>query len=124
MTRILIADDSLTIRDGLRGLLETQPDFQVVGTARDGLEAVGEVTRLLPDVVIIDAQMPGMDGVEATRQIKEAFPNVGVLFFSVFVDCMEESMTAGSDGCLVKDCEPEELFSETRRIAAIGRAVR
>ena len=118
MIRILIADDSPIIRDGLSSLLEVQPNLKVVDTARDGLESVEKAGKLLPDIVIMDAQMPRMDGVEATRLIKQAFPTVGVLFFSVFLDCMEDSMAVGSDGCLVKDCEPEELFSEIRRIAA------
>ena len=124
MIRILIADDSQIIWDCLRSLLEAQPDFEVVGIAKDGEEAVKKVEELLPDVVIMDAQMPRMGGVEATRRIKEAFPKVGVLFFSVFVDCMEESMRVGADRFLVKDCDPEELFSEARRIAVNGRAVK
>ena len=118
MVRILIADDSPIIQEGLSTLLGMRADFEVVGTARDGLEAVEKSGELLPDVVIMDAQMPNMDGVEATRRIKEALPTVGVLFLSVFMDYMEAGITAGADSYLVKDCEPEELFSEVRRIAA------
>ena len=124
MIRILIADDSQVIWDCLRSLLEAQSDFEVVGVAKDGEEAVKKVKELLPDVVIMDAQMPRVGGVEATRRIKEAFPRVGVLFFSVFVDSMEESVRAGADRCLAKDCYPEELFSEARRIALAGRAAK
>ena len=118
MTRILIVDDSVAIRDGLYSLLDRQPDFEVVGSAGDGREGLDKALGLLPDVVIMDAQMPNMDGVEATRRIKEGSPRIGVLFFSVFTDYMEMGMTAGADGYLVKDCEPLELFSEVRRIAA------
>ena len=118
MTRILIVDDSVVIREGLYSLLDRQPDFVVVGSARDGLEGLGQALELLPDVVIMDAQMPNMDGVEATRRIKEGSPSIGVLFLSVFGDYMEMAMTAGADGYLVKDCEPRELFTEARRIAA------
>ncbi len=66
----------------------------------------------------MDAQMPKMDGVEATKRIKDASPSVGVLFFSVFGEHIDMGMTAGADGYLVKDCERRELFSEVRRIAA------
>ena len=84
------------------------------------MERAGE---LLPDVVIMDAQMPNMDGVEATRLIKLTLPGVGVLSLSVFADYLEASIAAGAEGYLMKDCEPEELFSELRRIAAVARAV-
>ncbi len=124
MIRILIADDSTAIRDGMCSLLDPTGDFQVVGLARDGLEAVEKARVLLPDVVIMDSQMPNMDGVEATRHIKQTFPGIGILFFSVFADCLEAGTTAGADGYLMKDCEPEELFSELRRIAAITRVAR
>ena len=91
MIRILIVDDSVAIREGLYSLLDRQPDFEVVGAAGDGLEGLSKALELLPDVVIMDAQMPKMDGVEATKRIKDASPSVG---------------------------ERQELFSEVRRIAA------
>ena len=118
MIRILIADDSPIIQDGLCSLLGAHSDFEVVGTASDGLHAVEKAWELLPDVVIMDAQMPNMDGVEATRRIRQAFPDVGVLFLSVFMDYIEAGVGAGADGYLAKDCDPEELYSEVRRIAA------
>ena len=118
MTRILVDDDSVAIREGLYSLLGRHPDFEVVGSAEDGREGLDKALELLPDVVIMDAQMPNMDGVEATRRIKEGSASVGVLFFSVFTDHIERAITAGADGHLVKDCEPRELFSEVRRIAA------
>ena len=118
MIRILIVDDSVAIREALYSLLDREPDFEVVGAAGDGLEGLSEALELRPDVVIMDAQMPEMDGVEATKRIKDASPSVGVLLFSVFTDYIEMGMTAGADGYLVKDCERRELFSEVRRIAA------
>ena len=121
MTRILIVDDSVAIREGLYSLLNRQPDFEVIGSAGDGREGLDKALELLPDVVIMDAQMPNMDGVEATRRIKEGSPSIGVLFFSVFTDYCERGITAGANGYLVKDCEPQELFSEVRRIAAEHR---
>jgi len=120
--RILIADDSVAIRDSLSSLLNSKSGFQVVGLANDGLEAVETARKLLPDVVIMDAQMPNMDGVEATRRIKQTTPGVGILLFSVFTDYTEGGMAAGADGYLMKDCELEELFAELKRIANISTA--
>ncbi len=117
----LVADDSPAIRDALTSLLSQQGDFEVVGLAADGLEAVQKARELLPDVVLMDAQMPNMDGVEATRHIKQTLPGVGVLSLSVFADCLEASIAAGAEGYLMKDCEPEELLSELRRVAAMAR---
>ena len=109
-------------RDGLASILNQAGGFRVVGFAVDGLEAVEKASELLPDVVIMDAQMPNMDGVEATRRIKRDLPSVGVLFFSVFADYLEASIAAGSDGYLSKDCSPSELFTEIRRIALGSQA--
>ncbi len=122
MIRILIADDSRAIRDGLSSLLGQMGDFLVVGLARDGLEAVEQARKLLPDVVIMDSQMPNMDGADATSRIKRIVPGIGILFFSVFADSLEAGIIAGAVGYLKKDCRPEELFSELRRIVAITRA--
>ena len=121
MIRILIADDSAAMRDALSSLLRDAKGFEVVGFAGDGLEAVERAGELLPDVVLMDAQMPNMDGAEATRHIKRTLPAVGVLSLSVFADCLEASIAAGAEGYMMKDCEPEELFSELRRIAAMSR---
>ncbi len=124
MIRILIVDDSAAMRDALSSLLNAAKGVEVVGIAGDGLEAVERARELLPDVVMMDFQMPNMDGVEATRQIKQTHPGVGILVLSVFADCLEASIDAGAEGCLMKDCEPEELFSEVRRIAAVAKGNR
>ena len=116
MIRILVVDDSVAIQEGLSSLLNRQPDLDVVGTARDGVEAVAKVRELVPDVVIMDAQMPNMDGVEATAAIKQSFSQVGVLFFTVFPDCIEASINAGADGYLLKDCEMAELLAKVQDI--------
>lgn len=119
MIRVLIADDSSAIRDGLTSLLAFNSCFEVVGLATDGVEAVKKAKELLPDVVIMDAQMPNMDGLEATRHIKEALPGVGILFLSVFTDYLEASISVGADSYLAKDCIPEDLFTELRRVGTI-----
>ena len=116
--RVLIADDSAAVREGLISLLDTLPQFEVVDTAEDGLEAIQKVSRLTPDLVIMDAQMPGVDGVEATRRIKQAFPTVGVLFFSIFTDYVGAALAAGADGYLPKDCEPSQLIDKAMEIVA------
>ena len=120
MIRVLIADDSATMRDCFSSLLNQQDDFEVVGLAWDGLEAVQRASELLPDVVLMDARMPNMDGVEATRCIKQTLAGVGVLSISVFTDCLEASFAAGADGHLMKDCGIQELLSELKRVAAIS----
>ena len=124
MIRVLIADDSLAIRDSLSSLLSSKSGFQVVGLASDGLEAVEKARELLPYVVIMDAQMPNMDGVEATRQIKQTLPGVGILLFSVFTDYVEAGISAGADGYLMKDCELGDLLAELKRISSISTARR
>jgi len=118
MIRILIADDSPHILDSLSTLVSAQLEFDLVGTATNGLEAVEKASQLLPNVVIMDAQMPHLDGVEATRRIKQQHPEVGILFFSVFMEYLEASIAAGSDGYMTKDCEVEALFAEIQRIAS------
>ena len=117
MIRILVVDDSAVIREGLRSLLSSQPDFLLVGEAADGLEAVASVRDLEPHVVTMDARMPCMDGVEATRYIRETGLPVGIILLSVFDDCAEAAMAAGVDTCLLKDCEARELFATIRQIA-------
>ena len=119
MIRVLIADDTSAIRDGVSTLLCPEYGFEVVGLAKDGLEAVTKTQELLPDVVVMDAQMPHMDGIQATQLIKKALPQTGVLVFSVFTDYLEAGMAVGADGCLSKDCDPDDLMSELKRIAAL-----
>ena len=122
MIRVLIADDSIAIRDSLVSLLNAASGFQVVGLAGDALEVSEKARELVPDVVIMDTQMPQLDGVEATRRIKRELPGVGVLLFSVFTDYIEEGISAGADGYLMKDCEIEELFVALKRIATDSTA--
>ena len=116
MATVLICDDSEVILDCLVSVLKPCPGIQVIGTARDGVEAVQKTRELCPDVVLIDAQMPNMDAVQATRTIKNELPSVGVLLLSFFTDHFEDAVTAGADGCIVKDCGPVALTTEVERI--------
>ncbi len=122
MIRVLIADDSPDIRDGLSSLIDAQSDFIVVGVAGDGLEAVEMAKDLRPDVMIMDVQMPRMDGIEATRNIKRDLPGISVLFLSTFTDYIEAGRAAGCDGYLTKDCDPKQLYAEVSRIAATAKS--
>ena len=116
MIRVLIADDSAVIRDGLVSCLEMSPDISIVGTAINGAEAVLKAGELTPDVVIMDAQMPEVDGIEATRRIKADYPNVRIVFFSTFPDWMQASKEAGADAYVLKDCDPDELIAMLSRV--------
>ena len=124
MIRVLIADDSTAIRDALTDLLKAVSDFDVVGLAGDGQEAVRKAKDLQPDVILMDAQMPDMNGVEATKAIRESGLSVGILFLSVFTGYMEAALAAGADGFLLKDCDLEQLLLKVRNIAAKTQSAR
>ncbi len=116
MIRILLVDDQRTIRETLRMMLDAAPDFQVVGTASDGHTAIEQVGLLHPDVVLIDMEMPGLDGVSATRIINQQFSDVKVLVLSMHDDdaFISQSMQAGAMGYLLKTTPPQELRAAIR----------
>lgn len=117
--RVLIADDHPVYRDGLRLMLESTGQVEVAGTAADGIEAVERCAELVPDVVVMDVQMPRLDGIEATRRIVAAQPSVGVLALTMHDD--DESvfavMLAGARGYLVKGADQTEIL---RAITAVA----
>lgn len=120
--RIMLADDHPIVREGLASVLETQPDFDVVGQANDGAEAVELVTTLRPDVVLLDLEMPGMDGVQALRAMRARDPAVKALVFTAF-DTDERiigAVQAGARGYLLKGAPRDELFSAIRIVAKGG----
>ena len=123
--RIVVADDHQVVRTGFAELLGTQPDFSVLGTAHDGAEAVRICRELQPDVVLMDVRMPGMDGIEATRQL--AGPGAGsgpgrprILILTTFDldEYVYDALRAGASGFLLKDVTAERLFDAVRVIAA------
>ena len=116
--RILITDDHAIVRKGLAMLLATERDMKVVGEAPDGQEAVEKTASLRPDVVLMDLVMPRMDGIEATRKITEAHPEVKVLVLTSFAadDKVFPAVKAGALGYLLKDSSPEELVEAIRRV--------
>jgi DNA-binding NarL/FixJ family response regulator len=118
--RVVIADDHAVVRSGLEQLLSTTDDIQLVGSAGDGSEAVEVVAREHPDVVLMDLSMPGVDGVEATRQILAADPTARVVVLTSFGDDrhITDALRAGAIGYLLKHVEPDELLGGIRAAAA------
>jgi DNA-binding NarL/FixJ family response regulator len=116
MIRILLVDDQTLIRDGIKVMLNLEPDLEVVGTADNGEKAIEQATALQPDLVLMDVQMPVMDGKTATRIICERFPTIKILVLTTFDDDQNiaESMQAGAKGYLLKDMPSEELAHAIR----------
>jgi len=117
--KILMADDHPVVRAGIRGMLETQPEFQVVAEAKNGREAFEQIGKLKPDVVLMDLRMPEMDGVEAIGKIKEKYPNVNILVLTTYDTDADivRAVEAGATGYLLKDAPREELFRAVRATA-------
>lgn len=115
--RLLIADDHDLVRRGLRGLLRREPDLEIVGEAGDGREAVELGLSLVPDLILMDVRMPGMDGLEATREIKRERPEIGILMVTMHddPDYMLEAIRSGAAGYVLKDASWEDLTASVRR---------
>lgn len=124
-TTLLIADDHAVVRMGLSALLGVQPDFAIVGQAKDGEQAVRETVRLNPDVVIMDLLMPKADGVEATRLLHVRAPRARVLVLTSYAtsDGIAQALEAGAAGAVMKTAENAELVAAIRKVAAGERYV-
>jgi DNA-binding NarL/FixJ family response regulator len=124
--RVLLVDDQQLVRSGFRMILSADDEIEVVGEAGTGLEAVEMTTRLAPDVVLMDIQMPDLDGIEATRRIVAAFPDarVRVVILTTFDldEYVYNALLVGASGFLLKDLSPEELVAGVR-MAALGDAL-
>ncbi len=107
---VLVVDDDPAIRDGLVAILETQAGLQPIGEAADGLEAVEMARDLRPDVVLMDVNMPQMDGFEATRRIKQDSPDTHIIVLTVYPTHVSEAFAAGANRYLLKDSSPRELM--------------
>jgi DNA-binding NarL/FixJ family response regulator len=118
-TRVLIADDHPLFRHGIRRLLEATPDFETIGEATSGDEVVARADELLPDVILMDIHMPGLNGIEATRRILHAHSQIRVLMVTMFEDdaSVFTAMRAGAHGYILKDAQKEDLL---RAISAVG----
>lgn len=122
--RILLADDHPVVRAGLRALINTIEDLEVVGEAADGEEALRETLLLRPDVVLMDVRMDGVDGVEATRRIRAAVPQTAVLMLTMYDDdaTVFTAMQAGARGYLLKGATQAEIVNAVHAVAA-GQAI-
>jgi DNA-binding NarL/FixJ family response regulator len=120
LTTVLLVDDHQMVRTGLAALLGSTPDIRVVGQAGEGEQAVVEAAAQRPDVVLMDLSMPGVDGVEATRRILEAQPEVRIVVLTSFSDRdrVNDALAAGAVGYLLKSCEPADLLAAVRAAAA------
>ncbi len=122
--RLLIADDHPVFRQGLRTMLDSTDEFEVIGEAADGADAVSQAIELRPDVVLMDVRMPGLNGIDATRRILEAQPAIGVLVLTMFEDddSVFAAMRAGARGYVLKGADQEEVQRAIRSIAS-GEAI-
>jgi DNA-binding NarL/FixJ family response regulator len=118
--RVVLADDHVMVRQGIRQFLEEEGGVVVVAEAADGHEAVRLVAEHLPDVVVLDVQMPGTTGVEATREIRSRFPDVRILILTAYDDdpYIFALLRAGADGYILKSAPAEELIRAVRSVAA------
>jgi DNA-binding NarL/FixJ family response regulator len=118
MIRILLVDDQHIIRQGLKSMLESNADMQVIGEAENGQRALAQIPLLQPDVVVMDIRMPIMDGVAATAAIVEQYPTTKVLVLTTFDDdeYISQAMRLGAKGYLLKDTEPDELALAIRAV--------
>jgi two-component system, NarL family, response regulator LiaR len=118
--RVVLADDHSVVRKGVREFLEEEPDIDVIGEASDGLQAVALATELQPDVVVMDIKMPQLSGVDATKRIRSAAPNVRVLALTAYDDdpYIFGLLEAGASGYVLKTAESSELIRAIRSVAA------
>ena len=122
ITRILLVDDHRIMREGLMSLMANEPDLEVVGDASDGRQAVQLAKRLKPDLVVMDISMPGLSGIEATRQILDEVAQARVLALSMHSDprFVAGALEAGAHGYMIKDCTSQELLECIRTVAGGG----
>jgi DNA-binding NarL/FixJ family response regulator len=122
MIRVLLVDDQRLMRDGMRTLLSLEPDLAVVGEAGNGAEGLQAAVSLCPDVVLMDIRMPGMNGVEATREIRRALPQTRVLILTTFDDddLVMDALLEGAAGYMTKDLPAEEIAAAIRQVQVGG----
>ena len=114
--RILLVDDHQVVREGLRRMLELEADLKVVGEAADAKEVLTQVELLSPKVILMDIKMPGTDGIELTRQLKEKQPSCNVIMLTLYDEYLSQAIEAGAVGYLLKDIKREELVKAIRAV--------
>lgn len=117
--KVLVADDHTIVRKGLCSLLSGEDDIVVIGEARDGKEVIRKVDALSPDVIVMDINMPLLNGIEATRTIKKGHPSMGIIILTMYADegYVHEAILAGASGFLVKNTIPQDLCSAIRAVS-------
>ena len=114
--RILLVDDHQVVREGLRRMLELEADLRVVGEVADSKEVFTQVELLSPDIILMDIKIPGVDGVELTRQLKEKHPSCNVIMLTLYDEYLVQAIEAGAVGYLLKDIKREELVRAIRTV--------
>ena len=119
LIRIIVADDHTLFRDGLTALLNSVPDLEIVGQSASGSEAISQADELQPDVVLMDIQMPGINGIDATRRIVNTSPHIGVIVVTMFEDndSVFAAMRAGARGYVLKGADQDEMLRAIRAVA-------
>ena len=125
MIRILLADDHNLVRQGIRALLQLSKDFEIVGEATDGEQAISLIEKLTPDVVLLDVRMPKLTGIDVLRAIRPRFPAVGIILLTTFDEdaVVLEAVKLGARGFLLKDVSLDQLASAVRTVAAGGSLI-
>ena len=120
MIKIVLADDHRIVRQGVRVLLEGEPDFNIIAEAKDGLDAVHMVERFHPDILLLDLIMPEMNGLEVTRVVRERFPKTNIVILTMHANeaYVLEALQAGAQGYVIKDSSSKELVRAIREAAA------
>ena len=121
--RVLLADDHKVVREAVGRLLDSEKDFELVGAASDGSEAVAKAEALSPEVIVMDVSMPNLSGIEATRRILKSAPDTGVVMLSMHAsgDYVQQAVAAGARGYVLKNSGARELMKAVRAVAAGGR---
>lgn len=124
MINIFVVDDHAIFRDGLRVLIDTSEDMTLIGEAESGADALTQLANIQPDLILMDIHMPGENGIEVTRRIKQQYPELTVLMLTMFEDdkSVFAAMRAGASGYILKGIKPTEML-QTLRVAATGGAV-
>jgi len=124
--KVLIADDHPVVREGVRAMLQTDDEIEVVGEASDGLEAVAKTGECQPDVVLMDIVMPKLDGLEATRRIKKQYPNISVIMLTIYEDnaFVIDAIQAGAGGYLLKDASNDLLHHTIKAVNSGGMLIK
>ena len=115
--RVLVVDDNSIVRDALCRIIQRSADLELVGAAADGLEAVEKAASLAPDVVVMDVNMPRLDGLGAARQISQQHPASHVLMLTMYPEMARAAREAGASDTILKDCSPSELVTAIRQLA-------